>query len=133
MSVGERIIENLRERLAYIEATTGMGVDKAEVMQAQSDAVVLMISNQRNLPMAAATDVMREISAGPWRDHQKRAMQTALTTAQNVVADTSSPGSSAQQKFTTTEHYFTVAMRDRIRDSRYSWQSRCNFVGACLN
>ena len=129
MSVGERIIQNLRERLAYIEATTGMGIDKAEVMQAQSDAVVLMISNQRNLPMAAATDVMREISAGPWRAHHKRAMQTALTTAQNVVADTSSPGSSTQQKCPTIEHYFTVAMRDRIRDSRYSWQSRCDFIG----
>ena len=118
MSIGERIIQNLRERLAYIEATTGMGVDKAEVMQAQSDAIVLMISNQRNLAMAAATDVMREISAGPWRDHQKRAMQTALTTAQNVDADTSSPGSSAQQTCPTTQHYFTVAMRGRIRDSR---------------
>ena len=83
--------------------------------------------------MASATDAMREIAAGPWRDHQKRAMQTALTAAQNVVADTSSPGSSAQQKCPTTEHDFIVAMRDRIRDSRYSWQSRCDFIGGCIH
>ena len=133
MSVGSRIIANLRERLAYIEAATTMGLDKAEVMQAQSEAVVLMISNQRNLPMAAATDVMREIAAGPWRDHQKRGMQTALATAQSVTATKGGLGNTAQQKCATIEHHFIVAMRDRIRDKSSSWQSRCGFIGACLH
>ena len=64
MSIADRVIENLRERLAYVHATQGMGIDRAEILQTQADAIVLMITNLTNMPMSAATQILTEVTGG---------------------------------------------------------------------
>ena len=78
MSIADRVIENLRERLAYVHATQGMGFDPAEVLQTHADAIVLMITNLTNIPMSATTQILTEVAGVPWTAAQQRAIHNAL-------------------------------------------------------
>ena len=131
MSIADRVIENVRERLAYVQAAQGVGLDRAEVLQTQADAIVLMITNLTNMGMSDATQILTEVSGGPWTLAQQREIHNALARAQTPVA--ARAGGSSQQKCEKIENYFNEEMKNRIRDRSVAWEARCEYIGECLH
>ena len=130
-SIADRAIENLRERLAYVHATQGMGLDPAVLLQTQADAIVVMITNLTNMPMSATTQILTEVAGGPWTAAQQRAIHNAMARAQTPVA--ARAGGSGQQKCDKIENYLNDEMKSRIRDKTVSWEARREYIGDCLH
>eukprot|EP00959_Pyramimonas_sp_CCMP1952_P061142 1277777-Pyramimonas_sp.AAC.1 len=80
-SISDTLVRTIQQRVKFIEAQVGAGLDQHALLTDQCTALAVAIRGTVGLTVDTATEVQTEINAGPWAPTQKVQLANALSEA----------------------------------------------------
>ena len=118
----------IRARAAFVNVQTKAGLDPLTVMDTQTKQLLMHIQTVSGLSLDGATLVIEELGRGPWHEHHRQALASALSSA--VLQASAVQGSRPQQKCDQLQDYLISDDWEFIRNSTITLYPKLEVVAS---